>query len=646
MSGSNIDFPLSKTVISNKVAKEKINEPFNQLTTSEEKFDSEKIKRIYTDLFYQISKKGKKSHISVIEQSTDYVFPEVNKNLEYSITAKEEELLELNDTYLEVSLPQIEPMHPIYDNGFFVQQGTTFPDEPNSDIWYIQQGMKRKIGRNAAGNVGGYWVRLLRQADGEEVYDQYESYKSLKNSPNFRYLTDIELNNIPDGEDINNGYDLNINPLKGKEPQYVYSEIKIELTCEGVERFHKFRYGQPGFDYDLSGYPETGGYWYLDTNGYCEVRVERDIDPTSIFKRQIQDFQIEAGTSKTITISRDDKFYNHEINGTNNPLDPEFYQPNIEEVSELAKSAPNGPPMKIWKKDGFEKLFPAITNVTPGSRIKYRLKSPYNNQGIIVDGGESNYLRGIIDDDIANVEEQVDILNSFYNKDSNYETQMINNSCYGPLNAFGCYGKLDQKSDVQRIFSDPTSNYYKKSVSVEYHSGNIGLTGKVYGQPIIKVDDDLCVFIGAYSYYGGTIDYNVFYDLKNDSFKRLKNKELDDEDNYGRNRVVGYERNSTALFNWISIENNPNHSNYGTDEAKLNNPTLFFPGLQGSPINSENTDLDPSPSTGLFGSLFASWISLFQFLEGMNSDDNPFNPKATGSNYELKQEIKKHLKLG
>ena len=225
-SGSNIDFSLSKTVISNQRAKDILAGTFNEVIISDEKYDSEKIKGIYNDLFYQIPKKGKKSHTSIIEQSTDFVYPEININLENSIAAKELTLLELNNTYLSGSIPKLEPMHPIYDNGIFVQQGTTFPDDPHSDIWYLQQGFKRKLGRNSDGDVGGYWHRLLRQADGEVVWPG-GVYKSLHDSPKFRYLTDIELNEIPNGEDIDSGYDLNRKEITDQGDDFIYSEIRI-----------------------------------------------------------------------------------------------------------------------------------------------------------------------------------------------------------------------------------------------------------------------------------------------------------------------------------------------------------------------------------------------------------------------------------
>ena len=85
---------LQKNVISNQRAKEILAGTFNEVIISDEKYDSEKIKGIYNDLFFQIPKKGKKSHTTIIEQSTDSVYPEININLEDSIANKEETLLE------------------------------------------------------------------------------------------------------------------------------------------------------------------------------------------------------------------------------------------------------------------------------------------------------------------------------------------------------------------------------------------------------------------------------------------------------------------------------------------------------------------------------------------------------------------------
>lgn len=607
-SGSNIDFPLSKTVISNQAAKEKIEASFNEITLSEEKFDSEKIKGIYNDLFYLIPKQGKKSHTSIIDQSTDYVYPEINQNLEDSITAKEETLLELNNTYLSGSIPKLEPIHPIYDNGLLVQAGTTFPYEPNSDIWYTQQGFKRKLGRNSAGHVGGYWHRLLRQAEGEEVLLQDGSYKPLKDSPNFRYLTTEDLNSIPNGEDIDDGGDLNRKKITDRGDDFIYNEIKIELICKGKEMFYKYQYGEDGYDYDLSGYPETGGYWWLDTEGYCKVRVERDIDPTTDYKPIIGDISIKGGTSKTITISRDAKFYPHEINGTSDPLNSDFYDDydgtnNYETRSGYGQALPTMQVDKLW---GPGKLYPSITNVYEGSRLKYRMKSPYNQQGQIVDsGGKSHWLQRIIDDRADT--DQDGILDSPYDRDSNFGTRMINDFCHGPSSAGGCYGSLGQSSALQgSLFNSPTSKYYQPTVS--FNRSSLGMdwvsTHNIYGQPILRVkndDDDwkYCVLIDYDQI--GNFDWYEFYDLSSGNRFDWKNKKLDD-------KVFGYERLDNNNFVWTKTS------------GKLNNPKLYYPGLQGARGN------------------VPSWATV-----GYAGDFNPDN--ENGSNYKLTDWMKNNLDL-
>ena len=115
-SGSDHNFPLSKTIISNQRAKDILAGTFNEVIISEEKFDSTKIQGIYNDLFYQIPKKGKKSHYSIIEQSTDYVFPEINENLESEIDALSANYSELNKLLTSASIPNLTPQHPIYEN--------------------------------------------------------------------------------------------------------------------------------------------------------------------------------------------------------------------------------------------------------------------------------------------------------------------------------------------------------------------------------------------------------------------------------------------------------------------------------------------------------------------------------------------------
>jgi len=621
-SGSNQNFPLSKTIISNQRAKDILAGTFNEVIISEEKFDSTKIQGIYNDLFYQIPKKGKKSHYSIIEQSTDYVYPEINENLENDIDALSANYSELNKLFTSASIPNLIPQHPIYENGLLLQLGTNgdAPDDLNSDIWYMQQGLKRKIGRNSQGHVGGYWLRLVRQTNYDVPYESDgTTYIPNNTSPLFRYLTAEELNQIPNGDDINQGSDLNINPVNELEPTYIFSEIELELTCKGVESFYKFGFGDEGYDYDLSGYPNTGGYWWLDGEGSCKVTVVTDNDPSFNFTTKTQNLTWK-GTRKVI-ISRDAKFYGHTLNGTSDPLNPDFYRPSAEKTKEKETRQGYGmnlPPLWKWKRWGEGNIFPAITYVKPGSRISYRIKKPttYNQDGNVrgIDGGGSHWLNATIDGEgpLGSAQqqgypEQENLFSKGIELLSNEGTRMIKCTSSGPL-ADKCFGMLGQNSRLLELFSNPSCPYYKTKTGQH----------NVYGQPILKVKGRYAVFLQRWREHpwGVPVDWQSFYYIDDGGVTHIKNKNLDDN-------VQGYKRYSKSFFTWSNEDSYI--SGIGFDgTAYINNPTIYFPGLQGVTLNTRGAD-----------------------KEGLDMNQgNPFNPKNGGSNFEEYNLLLIRLKRG
>jgi hypothetical protein len=614
--GSNQDFPLSKNIISNQQAKEMLAGTFNEVVISEENFDSEKIKRIYNDLFYLIPKKGKKSHTTIIEQSTDYVYPWINKNLDDSIEKLSGDISELNRLLVAAESPIITPQHPIYENGLLLQKSAngTSPDDPNSDIYYMQQGLKRTIQKTDE----GYYIRMLRQANGDISYEgDGITYIPIRESPLFRYVTSEDLNTIENGEPITGGSSLSVNPVKKIDPQYVYDEIKIKLHCIGIESFYKFGYGEPGYDYDLSGYPATGGYWYLDTNGTCKVKTEQDIDPTTGYKSISGYTSIPAGTSKTLTISRDKKFYGHSIGNppTDNPLEYGFYQGNHQELETRSGYNQNLPSLWKWKRWGPGTPFPSITYVEPGSRMSYRMISPFREWGVgnfgPVDGGESHNLNAIIDGRGPNGSaiqqghpEQEGILDEGIKIYAPSGHRVIKGTGYGPLADKGFGVDLITNTRLKELLSNPLNSYYLTNAG---GGGNI----KVYGQPILYVSGHFAVF--GYRYRSGWgIDWNIFWSIEGTGKTlEIKNKNLDDE-------VNGYKQYSDKMFNW----NNKSYFDSGgtsndaylageSNNAYINNPTIYFPGLQGISLNRSGTEGDGLDFTG----------------------GNPFNPKVGGSNY-------------
>ena len=661
-SGSNQNFPLSKTIISNQQAKDILADTFSEVIISEEKFDSKKIKGIYNDLFFLIPKKGKKSHTSIIEQSTDYIFPEINENYEDAIDSLTDDIVELSKSSSILSTPIIIPQHPIYDNGTLVQEGDVqgnFALDPSSPIWFIQQGMKRKLDIHSR----GYYVRALRQSQGENVYDSKGGNKPLVESPYFRFLDDDDLNTIDDGTPITTGNDFNVNPVMKIDQEFIYSDIDLELTCKGKERFYKFKQGETGYvaqQFYENPMNIEGGYWYVDPEGYCEIEVWIEVPPSHPFYSQLGGFGFtthkwKGGTKKKVNFSRDERYYGHSTGpkGITDPLDTEFY---IDATADLGKfyetDVPAGflgnyrnlPKHYIWKWWGEKNLFPGIKYVKPGSRITYTMKSPHNASGNVVHPG-SHWLNGFINGSTQHAEEQYGMLDSYYDQKSDHGTKMIHRDCNGPLDSFGCFGKLNQSNATQRVMNDPNDRYYQKTVSTTYTHGvwparyDVTTSGKVYGQPILKKGHDYVVFIGAYSTAVGLYDNNIFYNLDTGKFHKILNKDLDNE-------IKGYKRDSKALFNWIRKDGDVNSSTPG---IRVNNPTLYFPGLKGAGVNFENSDLDSFPATGFLGSIFSAWIAFAQYLNdfgGGDGKDNPFNPQSSGNNYKLEQDISDNIGMG
>tara|TARA_R110001599_G_scaffold7269_5_gene35734 strand:- start:2025 stop:3917 length:1893 start_codon:yes stop_codon:yes gene_type:complete len=625
-------FPLKKEIISNETAK-KLNEgTFNEIALSEEKFDNDKIKNIYNDLFYQIPKRGKKSHESIIVESLDYRQPWINEDLEATIVSLEHDLLEKNEEFFEKSFPPPIQEHPIFPNGSFLQVGNLSTNEiinpDTAKIWFMQQGFKREV----TGPYRGFWLRVLRLALKEEIIDPISGQMiSTKDSPNYKLVTTDDINSIDNGEKIENASDLNINPLLGIDQEYLYDEIKLRLYCEGQERFYKYPKESDLYDYMLEGYPETGGYWYLDTTAKCQLMIRTDKDPEVGLQPKYQTIIIQAGEHKNITISRDASLYDNYIEGTdgsmsNDPTVPEFYNKTTKNTTVYHEmpgkltiygdfSGKFFPKVRRYKNWGYtsggntQRFFPGISKIGDGSgnwtrysRIKYKLLSPTDwdangNVSPIFPGW--HILSGMIDNDASLAPNQFGILNNIPKRYSNHSNhQMINSFCYGPNSSTACYGALGQNSDLQNILNNPNCPYYKKKTGQH----------NVYGQPILKVNGKYAVFLQRWREYswGFPIDWNSFYMIEDGTAEWIKNKNLD-------NNVHGYTRYSTKYFNWTP-------DTYGT---YVNNPTIYFPGLQGVKVNSNGAEYD--------------------LLNGNRTFNNPGN---YGSNYKVTNWMADNLKRG
>ena len=67
------EIKLTKNIISNQEAQKLYEEAFNEVIISDEEYDDDKLINIYNDLFYQITKRGKKSHEEIISKSYNII---------------------------------------------------------------------------------------------------------------------------------------------------------------------------------------------------------------------------------------------------------------------------------------------------------------------------------------------------------------------------------------------------------------------------------------------------------------------------------------------------------------------------------------------------------------------------------------------
>ena len=673
---------LSKGIISNQKAQEIADGTrFNEVTLSEEKFDDEKIKNIYLDLFYVIILKGKNSHDEIVTRSHEYVYPEVNENLDGIIKSHELNLLEKNEELQKLNTPDSKN-HPFFQNGTFIQEGDLIHNIAiGNKQWFIQDGFKRQI-HQAPEDI----IAILRQTLREYPFNAGGQYVPLNLSPYFKLATPTQINQIDEAQDIKLGNHLSTDPITSKSTQnFIFSNLKVEFECFGVERWYDFTNNQKAL---LGGISESG-YWSIDPNGSCEIQYLTDTDPSENFEpnRPILTWGPTTGRYKQRRISRDESLYIPGDSLRHDFYDPEENPPNVisnyQRPSEYSYYGlvyyPETHTVKEWggvqnepgtfgHEQVGETKFPSVVHVKPGSRIKVKLFEPKNDDGDPIWQGWT-LLNGI-----DTSEETGDPTTfKFYDRQSDHGTRMINNECYGPQDEY-CWGKITQNvrhandetmAKLLAIFNDPSHRYYKKSYETDTY-GNRTLSGLIYGQPIIKVRGKLSVFLSAYR--KGGKDWNVFRNLEDGGVMREKDRNLEDE-------VMGYtahEHVGTDGFVWTRPAV-MHTSGYQLGETPhINNPKLYYPGLQGIKINATNTDLDPNPegwshdlpkAYGPEDSLFYDKptygvpYSRWDGTRYLSCAENPFNQKAgltgiggtfaygVGSNYGQSTWLWDHLEL-
>ena len=479
---------LSKKIISNKLSNKIYNKSFNNLTKSSPLINDENVRDLYDSIFYDIKKKGKNSHTSIVEESTDYLYPQINKSFDTKIENLVERINEKNEELTK--LKNARPSNPNYPNGSFITAGDENGQfQGMQTVYVMQDGLKRAI-------KGGGMYHLIRRAlkiPGEAFSELY-------------FLSVNELNQIPDGVTIEYQWHLsmpefaaNYGPVYQRFPYY-----ELHLYCEGREAYDNF---------DLV----DGNFWLDDDpEDACTVTYIKNTFDGDPEQYSIETETINVGEKKVIEFARND--IDRGINGIPPQITKETYENYYDYNIDIQSSG-----TRLWGKDRkYEGILLAegrlfIGNNNDGEKFNTRTNSP-----IIADIQYDELILG----------NRKIYSNGCLNVDGNY---------------VDCFGDLNQRGEIADLLSGPTSpqfEYYRtrKTISLSiinssYNYGSIyyfnqlgfnSLVGKnfnIYGQPILRVSGAYFVYLTTTS---GSETYHHFYNLKTAKLNRILDSDIAD----------------------------------------------------------------------------------------------------------------------
>ena len=496
------EIKLRKEVISPKLANQRFNKNFENLAKSPKPIDNDYIIDTYKETFYNIPKKGKLSHESIIERSINFLYPERASIIESKIETRQAKLGLLNDRLFKLLSPSVKE-HPVYPDGTFLKVNAPNTVGTNVQNPYIMQdGLKRYF-------AADYLFNIVRKAMGQNEQDF---------QTNVIHLSLQDIIQIPDGEVIRTGKDLNKKDIDTIDRIEDIPSDNLIISCVGREQT----------DYVNNIVSPTNVNYSINLNEDCSLLVAEtyyDDDGVTLLSR-IKEIKIPAVGADT---EANFVYTGAKISVPMSTL-PEFIEPaygdyysnwvNKEPYSSLVFEDRD----KIWGKfaDGTYRKFPAIIKAV--GRMYYK-ENP---------DGNSKLLNGVGDDYLP------DVPYHDGSTKSDYDTSMIYKDCF---NRFGqprsfCYGDLKQNDNLQKLLDNPSCNYYNKNADDDfYYAGwKIGsISGDIYGQPIFfdrDISDNYVVLLGIryinFKVLGKTIfegSVSLFQKIKdNNSEKHLKLK--------------------------------------------------------------------------------------------------------------------------
>tara|TARA_B100000287_G_scaffold434303_1_gene498397 strand:+ start:1484 stop:3211 length:1728 start_codon:yes stop_codon:yes gene_type:complete len=505
-------YKLKKTVLGNKVVKEKLSTSFNKLAKSDIPLDESKIKSIYDEIFYKIPIEGKDSHKNIVDRTYEYLFENYNNQLESDITKLAEQIMAKTtelDSYDNIINNK---EHPLYEDGSLLMHGTAgHPYQDSNYIWIMQEGLKRRF-----------------QSDNNPVF--IETKKALripKEGFDGRYFVGTsDLQSIPNGVPITKTEDLNLTGLQlipdgeidDLTVRHAYTTVTI--TCEGAESDQTLQV-QIGTTEGTLDYSQA--QFVLD--GSCTIKYLKDDYSTDNEPLSIETLVLAKDESIDIDILRDG--LGAEDSGIPPDINNLYQEAGAYDVQTIQYNGNDIPGyIKNWGPYDTTGYYGSILYAFGRLKIKQHPNEYLTNTLFVPQDLEETLLNGMPESLITETGTEANITLVDAADDSAYMTPMIYRDTSGEQQL---WGNLNQGHWMQEnLLSSPSAPYYRQEVSW-YHRRRSG-SGKVYGQPILRMyeQDTYAVIVGWF--VKSSTRWIVFFDLITDKTFELKHKNTKEYD--------------------------------------------------------------------------------------------------------------------
>ena len=507
-------FKLEKQIWSNSNIKGQLSTKFKKIAKSDTNINTQRIKEIYDEIFYNIPIEGEDSHKNIVEQTYDYLYLNYNRNLDSQIAS-----LGLQISAKSSELDGVDGLNTneneLYEDGSLLMNGAGgAPFQDSNYIWVMQEGRKRRF-----------------ESDSSPVFIEMKKAMRLPidHFDGRYFISTSELNNIPDGVPITTTADLNLKGLQlipeGDMPDIAVRNAyyTVSLKCLGEEIA----------DVNYQLYTDTAtvdfsqAQFLLGSEG-CTIKYLKD------------DFSTDESvlTVETVNLSKDEEIQidilreglGTEDSGIPSNLN-DFYQNNgtydIQTIQYNGNDVPSY--IKNWGPYDMTGFYGSILYATGRITVRQHTNEYIQNTLLIAqpDPEEEEILNGLPNSftitEGSGIGQEANIAFVDAGGQSAYDTKMIHRGEVSEQ----LWGNLNQGYWMQEnLFNDPSNAYYKTSFSWG-HKNRYG-TGKVYGQPILRMyeQDTYAVIIGWF--VKTSTRYIVFLDIiTGDSFY-LKHKDTKD----------------------------------------------------------------------------------------------------------------------